>query len=173
MFRQIHRSTEVLFCTGLVAAPRAKLPANAKEFRHFPAIALISDGLDFSLYRLERTIEPLPDCQTFDQCDGGGATVKFQAISNHSRQRLLKQFKPFINGASRDLQLSLERERDIVEWCEAVLARMVGQSGSGFFQSVGIAYPAVDPGRKTQSRAIHREIGVRSDIHKAICDETA
>jgi hypothetical protein len=106
-FRQVHRDTEILLCTGTVTAPRAKLPADAKELRHFPALALVSEGLDFSLYRVERIIQPLPNCQTFDQCDGGGPTVEFEAISNHPRQGLLKQFNPFVYRACCDLQLSL------------------------------------------------------------------
>ena len=173
LFRQVHSGAEILFCTGTVAAPRAKLPADAKELRHFPAFALVSDGLDFSLYRVERIIQPLPDCQTFDQCDGGGSTIKFEAISNHPGQGLLKQFKPFVYRACCDLQLSLERERDIVEWCEAVLARMIGQSGSGLFQSVGIADPAVDPGRKTQSRAYIARSGFDPISIRPFATETA
>ncbi|UWU75512.1 hypothetical protein N2603_36730 [Bradyrhizobium huanghuaihaiense] len=70
--RQIHGGTKILFCTGTVTAPRAKLPADAQKLRHFPAFALVGDGLDFSLYRVERIIQPLPDCQAFYQCDGGG-----------------------------------------------------------------------------------------------------
>ena len=42
------------------------------------------------------------------------------------------------------------------------------QSGGGFFQSAGIAYPAVNPGRKTQSCAVHREIRIRPNVHQTV-----
>jgi hypothetical protein len=37
---------KILICAGPVAASRAKLRANAKKFRHFPAVTLFGDGVD-------------------------------------------------------------------------------------------------------------------------------
>ena len=94
---------KILFCAGLVAAPRAKLAANAKKFRHFPAVALFGDGVDSGLYRGERILNPLPDGQTLDQCDGRSATVEFQAVGDHPGKRLLKQFNPFVYRSPCDI----------------------------------------------------------------------
>src|SRR6185437_8578300 len=121
--RHVHGGVKIPLRPRTVAVPRAKLTANAQQFRYLPAIALFGDGFDPGLYRGERVLNPLLDSQTLDQCDGSRSAVELKAISDHPGQRLLKQCNPFVHRPSHDTQLSFERERDVLKWSEAVFAR--------------------------------------------------
>ena len=49
-FREIHGGVKILFRPRTVAVTRAKLTANAQQFRHLPAIPLFGDCVDPCLY---------------------------------------------------------------------------------------------------------------------------